>query len=74
MLGEMGEAAFNLGRYWVEHFHRRADQEGISGDLKVADLRRWLDDGRVEAELACVFTSLRKLDNEAALLRPSDEL
>lgn len=44
LLGEMGEAAFNLGRQWVEHFHRRADQEGVSGDLKVSDLRRWLDE------------------------------
>lgn len=44
LLGEMGEAAFNLGRHWVEHFHRRADQEGVTGDLKVSDLRRWLDE------------------------------
>jgi len=43
-LGEMHEAAFVLGRYWVQHFHQKAAQEGIDGDLKVADLARWLDD------------------------------
>lgn len=42
-LGEMHEAAFVVGRYWVEHFHRCAAQEGIEGDLRVRDLRRWLD-------------------------------
>ena len=42
-LGEMHEAAFVVGRYWVEHFHRCAAQEGIEGDLRVKDLLRWLD-------------------------------
>ncbi|MGY3518165.1 DUF6079 family protein [Micromonospora sp. PTRAS2] len=46
LLGEMHEAAFVLGRHWVEHFQRRAGQEGIDGDLRVADLLRWLDDPR----------------------------
>lgn len=43
-LGIMHEAAYQLGREWVEHFQRRAHQEGITGDLRVADLRRWLDE------------------------------
>jgi hypothetical protein len=43
-LGEMHEAAFVLGRHWVEHFHRRAAQEGIDGDVRGVDLRRWLDE------------------------------
>jgi hypothetical protein len=42
-LGEMHEAPFILGRHWVEHFHRRASQEGIDGDLRAADLFKWLD-------------------------------
>lgn len=42
-LGEMHESAFVIGRYWVEHFHRLAAQEGIDGDLRVKDLWRWLD-------------------------------
>jgi hypothetical protein len=42
-LGEMHEAPFILGRHWVEHFHRRAAQEGISGDLRAGDLFTWLD-------------------------------
>jgi hypothetical protein len=43
-LGVMHEAAYVLGRDWVEHFQRRASQEGIAGDLRVVDLRRWLDE------------------------------
>ncbi len=43
-LGEMHEAPFVLGRHWVEHFHRRAAQEGITGDLRAGDLLAWLDD------------------------------
>jgi hypothetical protein len=43
-LGEMHEAPFVLGRYWVEHFHRRAGQEGITGDLRAKDLLQWLDE------------------------------
>ncbi|MGX7669820.1 hypothetical protein [Plantactinospora sp. DSM 117369] len=43
-LGVMHEAAYVLGRDWVEHFHRRANQEGIGGDLRVADLERWLNE------------------------------
>lgn len=46
LLGEMHEAAFVLGRHWLEHFQRRAGQEGIDGDLRVPDLRRWLDEPR----------------------------
>lgn len=43
LLGEMHESAFVIGRHWVEHFHRLAHQEGMAGDLRVADLCRWLD-------------------------------
>ncbi len=42
-LGEMHEAAFVVGRYWVEHFQRMAAKEEIAGELKVADLTRWTD-------------------------------
>jgi hypothetical protein len=38
LLGEMHEAAFVLGRHWVQHFHQKAAQHGIQGDLKVSDL------------------------------------
>jgi hypothetical protein len=44
LLGEMHEAVFVLGRHWVQHFHQKAAQHGIQGDLKVSDLLRWLDD------------------------------
>ena len=40
----MHEAAFVIGRQWVEHFHRRAIQEGINGDLRVPDLLGWIDE------------------------------
>ncbi|MFD6733616.1 hypothetical protein ACFWDZ_21145 [Micromonospora aurantiaca] len=43
-LGEMHEAPFVLGRHWVEHFHRKAGQEGITGDLPAKRLFEWLDD------------------------------
>nr|BFE56536.1 hypothetical protein GCM10020063_010620 [Dactylosporangium thailandense] len=43
-LGEMHESAFVLGRHWVQHFHQKAAQEGISDDLNVKDLLRWLDE------------------------------
>jgi hypothetical protein len=44
LLGEMHEAAFVLGRHWVQHFHQKAAQHGIQGDLKVSDLLGWLDE------------------------------
>jgi hypothetical protein len=43
-LGEMHEAAFVLGRHWVQHFHQQAAQRGIEGDLKVSELFGWLDE------------------------------
>jgi hypothetical protein len=43
-LGEMHEAPFILGRHWVEHFQRKANQEGITGDLSAKALFAWLDD------------------------------
>jgi hypothetical protein len=43
-LGVMHEAAYVLDREWVDHFQRRANQEGITGDLRVTDLKRWLDE------------------------------
>ena len=46
MLGEMHEAAFVLGRHWVQHFHQKAAQHAIEGDLKVSDLLGWLDEPR----------------------------
>jgi hypothetical protein len=44
LLGEMHEAALVLGRHWVQHFHQKAAQHGIQGDLKVSDLLGWLDE------------------------------
>lgn len=44
LLGEMHEAAFVLGRHWVQHFHQKAAQEEAAGDLRVSDLIRWLDE------------------------------
>ncbi|WP_405432293.1 hypothetical protein [Micromonospora sp. NBC_00617] len=43
-LGTMHEAAFVIEGQWTQHFHRRAAAEGITGDLRVADLLRWIDD------------------------------
>ncbi|GAB3156768.1 hypothetical protein GCM10027290_55320 [Micromonospora sonneratiae] len=43
-LGEMHEAAYVLDRQWVEHFQHRANQEGITSDIRVTDLVRWLDE------------------------------
>jgi hypothetical protein len=43
-LGEMHEAAFVIGSHWVQHFHKKAAEEGIEGELRVADLLRWIDD------------------------------
>jgi hypothetical protein len=43
-LGEMHEAGFVLGRDWVEHFQRSAAKAGVSGDIKVRDLLRWIDE------------------------------
>ncbi|MET7749033.1 hypothetical protein [Micromonospora sp. NPDC005367] len=43
-LGTMHEAAFVIEGQWTQHFHRRAAAEGIKGDLRVADLFRWIDD------------------------------
>jgi hypothetical protein len=42
-LGEMHEAAFLLGSHWRQHFHQRAAQHGITGDLELKDLLEWLD-------------------------------
>ncbi|MBM0236142.1 hypothetical protein JNW88_01625 [Micromonospora sp. ATA32] len=43
-LGTMHEAAFVIEGEWVQHFQRKASSEGISGELRVADLLRWIDD------------------------------
>ncbi|HEX6968590.1 MAG TPA: hypothetical protein VF174_07260, partial [Micromonosporaceae bacterium] len=42
-LGQMHEAAFVVGGHWVQHFHRKAAEEGIQGELRVTDLLRWID-------------------------------
>ncbi|MGA3540992.1 BREX-2 system ATPase PglY [Micromonosporaceae bacterium DT194] len=43
-LGTMHEAAFVLARDWAQHFQRQAAAEGIQGDIRVADLLRWIDE------------------------------
>ncbi|RKN15240.1 phage resistance protein [Micromonospora musae] len=43
-LGTMHEAAFVIDGQWTQHFHRKAAAEGITGELRVADLLRWIDD------------------------------
>ncbi|WP_446215526.1 BREX-2 system ATPase PglY [Micromonospora sp. IBHARD004] len=43
-LGTMHEAAFVIEGEWVQHFQHRAASEGITGELRVADLLRWIDD------------------------------
>ncbi|MGN9917392.1 BREX-2 system ATPase PglY [Micromonospora palomenae] len=43
-LGTMHEAAFVIEGEWAQHFQHRAASEGISGELRVADLLRWIDD------------------------------
>ncbi|SDZ46099.1 hypothetical protein SAMN05444365_11911 [Micromonospora pattaloongensis] len=43
-LGTMHEAAFVIEGEWVQHFQRKASSEGITGELRVADLLRWIDD------------------------------
>ncbi|MGN9804735.1 BREX-2 system ATPase PglY [Micromonospora sp. L32] len=43
-LGTMHEAAFVIEGEWARHFERKASGEGITGELRVADLLRWIDD------------------------------
>ncbi|MFE0590678.1 hypothetical protein [Micromonospora echinospora] len=43
-LGTMYEAAFVVEGEWVQHFQQKAASEGISGELRVADLLRWIDE------------------------------
>ncbi|WP_406045513.1 hypothetical protein OG799_14185 [Micromonospora sp. NBC_00898] len=43
-LGTMHEAAFVIEGEWVQHFQRKASSEGITGELRVGDLLRWIDD------------------------------
>ncbi|MBM0255988.1 hypothetical protein [Micromonospora sp. 4G55] len=43
-LGTMHEAAFVIGGEWVQHFQHKAAAEGITGELRVADLLGWIDD------------------------------
>ncbi|MGB2567135.1 BREX-2 system ATPase PglY [Micromonospora citrea] len=43
-LGTMHEAAFLLDGEWAQHFQHKAATEGISGELRVADLLRWMDE------------------------------
>ncbi|MFD6752507.1 BREX-2 system ATPase PglY [Micromonospora gifhornensis] len=45
-LGTMHEAAFVVGGEWVQHFQQRAASEGVTGELRVADLLRWIDEPR----------------------------
>ncbi|MGC4789220.1 BREX-2 system ATPase PglY [Micromonospora sp. DT178] len=42
-LGTMHEAAFVIEGQWAQHFHHKAAAEGITGELRVADLLRWID-------------------------------
>ncbi|GHJ17063.1 BREX-2 system ATPase PglY [Micromonospora sp. AKA38] len=43
-LGTMHEAAFVAEGEWAQHFHQKAASEGITGELRVADLLRWIDE------------------------------
>ncbi|MFJ8834305.1 hypothetical protein [Micromonospora aurantiaca] len=43
-LGTMHEAAFVIEGEWVQHFQHKAAAEGITGELRVADLLRWIDE------------------------------
>lgn len=43
-LGTMHEAAFVVENNWAQHFQQKAASEGIDGEIRVADLLRWLDD------------------------------
>ncbi|MEV4770580.1 BREX-2 system ATPase PglY [Micromonospora humida] len=45
-LGTMHEAAFVIEGEWAQHFHQKAASEGITGELRVADLLRWMDEPR----------------------------
>ncbi|MCK9895423.1 phage resistance protein [Frankia sp. AgB32] len=52
-LGVMHEVRFELGREWVDHFTRCAAQAALDsgtgsgpGELRVADLLRWIDEPR----------------------------
>ncbi|MBT3378823.1 MAG: phage resistance protein [Lentisphaerae bacterium] len=41
-LGEMGEAHFRLGRHWIEHFSKKANEHG--GGITVGRLRTWMNE------------------------------
>ncbi|MFI7609388.1 hypothetical protein ACIBTV_30345 [Micromonospora sp. NPDC049366] len=43
-LGTMHEAMFVIGGEWPQHFQHKAAAEGITGELRVVDLLRWIDD------------------------------
>ncbi|WP_433533780.1 BREX-2 system ATPase PglY [Micromonospora sp. CA-249363] len=43
-LGTMHEAAFVVEGLWAQQFHHRAAAEAVTGELRVADLLRWIDD------------------------------
>jgi hypothetical protein len=43
-LGTMHEAAFVAEGEWVQHFQQKAASEGITGELRVADLLGWIDE------------------------------
>ncbi len=82
-LGEMHEAAFVVGRHWVEHFQRMAAKEEIAGDLTVANLIRWTDepDPRgLERLVACLVVACfaeqtdRVWLRHGGLLDPSPEI
>ncbi|MEV4490691.1 hypothetical protein AB0K04_11315 [Micromonospora coxensis] len=45
-LGTMHEAAFIIEGEWAQHFQHKAAVEGITGELRVADLLRWMDEPR----------------------------
>ncbi|MGY1621051.1 DUF6079 family protein [Geodermatophilus sp. SYSU D00965] len=43
-LGEMHEAPFVLGRYWEQHFLRKAAEEEVTEEIPVPRLREWIDE------------------------------
>ncbi len=42
-LGLMGEDHFVIGEHWKDHFNRMAAKENATDDMKVEDLRKWID-------------------------------
>ncbi|MDS1270755.1 hypothetical protein RIF23_10630 [Lipingzhangella sp. LS1_29] len=70
-LGEMHEVNFVLGSHWTQHVQQRAARQGTDEDLKVAELRRWIDEPEphgLEEHLANLVVATVAVDTDRAFV------